>query len=106
VDDGYEAAPGVKMQRARGHNRDMMVVTAESCGQTFCFLSDMVPTAAHLQPTWIPGFDLYPLDSIDTKMTWLTRAVEESWLCGFAHDTEIAFTKISADPKVKFTVAA
>src|ERR1039458_8863879 len=105
VKDGYEVAPGVKMQRARGHNRDMMVVTAESRGQTFCFLSDLAPTAAHLQPTWIPGFDLYPLDSIDSKMHWLARAVEEEWLCGFAHDPEIAVTKNSADPKVKFVVA-
>ena len=42
------------MRRAPGHNRDMMVVTAESGGETFCFLSDLVPLAAHLQPTWIP----------------------------------------------------
>jgi glyoxylase-like metal-dependent hydrolase (beta-lactamase superfamily II) len=104
VEDGYEVAPGIRMLKARGHNRDMMMVTAESRGQTFCFLSDLAPTAAHLQPTWVPGFDLYPLDSIDSKMVWLTRAVEERWLCGFAHDTEIAFTKIVADPKVKFTV--
>ena len=104
VPDGYEVVPGVKMQTARGHNRDMMVVTAESQGQTFCFLSDLAPTTAHLQPTWVPGFDLYPLESIDTKMVWLARAVEEKWLCGFAHDTEIAFAKIKTDPKAKFTV--
>ena len=105
IEDGYEVAPGVRMRKARGHNRDMMVITAESRGETFCFLSDMVPSVAHLQPTWVPGFDLYPLDSIDTKMAWLTKAVEESWLCGFAHDPQIAFAKIKADPKVKFTAA-
>ncbi|HEX3744302.1 MAG TPA: MBL fold metallo-hydrolase [Bryobacteraceae bacterium] len=48
VDGDYEAAPGVWMRRAPGHNRDMMVVTAESGGQTFCFFSDLVPTAAHV----------------------------------------------------------
>ncbi len=104
IEDGHEVAPGVKMIKARGHNRDMMVVTAESRGQTFCFLSDMVPSVAHLQPTWVPGFDLYPLDSIDTKMVWLTRAVEGGWVCGFAHDPEIAFAKIKSDPKIKFAI--
>ena len=105
VEDGHEVVPGVRMRRAPGHNRDMMVITAESRGETFCFLSDMVPTAAHLQPTWIPAFDLYPLESIETKNRWLTRIVDEGWLCGFAHDPEIAFTRIARDAKTKFCVA-
>jgi hypothetical protein len=82
----------------------MMLITAESRGEIFCFLSDMAPTAAHLQPTWIPGFDLYPLESIDTKMHWLAKAVDENWLCGFAHDTDIAFTTLVRHPKTKFAV--
>jgi len=102
VEDGHQVVPGVTLHRAPGHNRDMMVITAESRGQTFCFLSDMVPTAAHLQPTWIPGFDLYPLESIDTRTQWLTRAADEDWLCAFGHDPDIAFTRIAHDPKTKF----
>ena len=102
VEDGHQVAPGVTMHCAPGHNRDMMVITAQSCGQTFCFLSDMVPTSAHLQPTWIPGFDLYPLESIDTRTRWLTKAAAEGWLCGFAHDPEIAFTRIAHDARTGF----
>ena len=104
IEDGHQIVPGVTMHRAPGHNRDMMVIVAESRGQTFCFLSDLVPTAAHLQPTWVPGFDLYPLESIDTRTHWLTRAADENWLCGFAHDPEIAFTGIAHHPKTKFAV--
>jgi glyoxylase-like metal-dependent hydrolase (beta-lactamase superfamily II) len=104
VEDGHQAVPGVTMRRAPGHNRDMMVITAESRGQTFCFLSDLVPTAAHLQPTWVPGFDLYPMETIDTRMHWLTKAVDGNWLCGFGHDPDIAFTTIAHDPKTKFAV--
>jgi glyoxylase-like metal-dependent hydrolase (beta-lactamase superfamily II) len=104
VDDGELIVPGIRMHSAPGHNRGMMVVTAESRGETFCFLSDLVPSAAHLQPTWVPAFDLYPLESIDTRIAWLNRAVENNWLCGFGHDTEIAFTHIATDPKMKFAV--
>src|SRR5215471_4474937 len=104
VDDGHEVVPGITMHRAPGHNRDMMLITATSREQTFCFLSDMAPTAAHLQPTWIPGFDLFPLQSIDTKMHWLAKAVDENWLCGFAHDIDIAFTTLVRHPKTKFAV--
>lgn len=102
VEDGHQPVPGVTMHRAPGHNRDMMVITAESLGQTFCFLSDLVPTAAHLQPTWVAGFDLYPLESIDTRMHWLSRAVDGNWLCGFGHDPATAFTGIARHPKTQF----
>jgi glyoxylase-like metal-dependent hydrolase (beta-lactamase superfamily II) len=105
VDGDYEVVPGVWMRRAPGHNRDMAVVTAESGGQTFCFLSDLAPTAAHLQPTWIAAFDLYPLQAIESKNRWLTAAAEGGWLCGFAHDVETDFARIVKHPKTGFAPA-
>jgi glyoxylase-like metal-dependent hydrolase (beta-lactamase superfamily II) len=82
----------------------MMVVTAESGGFTFVFLSDLVPSASHLQPTWVMGFDLYPLETIASRTTWLTRALQGDWLCGFGHDHQIAFARLRADPKTQFAV--
>jgi glyoxylase-like metal-dependent hydrolase (beta-lactamase superfamily II) len=104
VEGDYEVAPGIWMRRAPGHNRDMTVVTAESGGRTFCFLSDLVPLAAHLQPSWIAAFDLYPLQAIETKTEWLTKAAEGGWLCGFAHDPGVDFARIVKDAKRGFGV--
>lgn len=95
VSPDCEVAPGVWMRRAPGHNRDMCVVTAESGGRKFCFFSDLVPTAAHVTPTWVAAFDLYPLETIETKKRMLAQAAEENWICGFAHDPEIAFVRIT-----------
>jgi glyoxylase-like metal-dependent hydrolase (beta-lactamase superfamily II) len=97
IADGAEIAPGIHMRSAPGHNRDMMAVTASSGGGTFCFLSDLVPTAAHLHPTWVAAFDLYPLESIESKTKWLGLAAAEGWFCGFGHDPEIAFARIAAE---------
>jgi glyoxylase-like metal-dependent hydrolase (beta-lactamase superfamily II) len=105
VDGDYEAAPGVWMRRAPGHNRDMMVVTAESRGATFCFFSDLVPTAAHIQPTWVAAFDLDPIETIDNKTKWLGAAADGGWQCSFAHEVNLAFAQIRRDPKVHFKIA-
>jgi glyoxylase-like metal-dependent hydrolase (beta-lactamase superfamily II) len=102
VDGDYEAAPGVWMRRAPGHNRDMMVVTAESGGETFCFFSDLVPTAAHVQPTWVAAFDLNPLETIDNKVRWLSAAADGGWYCAFAHEVCLAFARVERDPKIQF----
>ena len=102
VEGAYEVLPGIWMRTAPGHTRDMMVVTAESAGETFCFLSDLVPTAAHVQPAWVTAFDLYPLGTIANKTKWLGAAAAGNWLCGFAHDS-VAFARIATDPKKQFT---
>ena len=102
VEGNREVVPGIWMTTAPGHNRDMMCITAESGEQTFCFFSDLVPTAAHVKPTWVAAFDLYPLQTIDTKKRWLTAAADEHWVCGFGHDPRMGFATISQDPKHGF----
>jgi glyoxylase-like metal-dependent hydrolase (beta-lactamase superfamily II) len=95
VDGAYEPVPGIRMLPAPGHNKDIVVVLAQSAGETFCFFSDVVPTAAHLMPTWIAAFDLFPLDAIATKTDWLARAAGERWLCGFGHDPAVGFARVN-----------
>jgi len=94
TDEDYEVAPGIRMRLAPGHTPDMLVITASSAGRTFCFFSDLVPTAAHVTPTWVAAFDLDPVQSIDSKLQWLKWAADGEWICAFAHDPQVAFARI------------
>lgn len=94
IGEDREIVPGIRMEQVRGHNRDMCVVTASSGGRTFCFFSDLVPSVAHLTPTWVPAFDLFPLESIDNKTKWLTRAARDNWICGLGHEVAMAFVTV------------
>ncbi len=82
----------------------MCVILARSKGETFCFWSDLIPTAANLHPTWVAAFDLYPLTTIENKSRLLEQAVREGWWCGFAHDPNIAFARIGKDNKGRFHI--
>ena len=106
LDADREIVPGIRMAHAPGHNRDLRVVLAESRGETFCFLSDLVPMAAHVQPTWVASVDLFPMQAIDVKQQWLSRAAEGNWWCGFGHDPAVPFARIATHPKTRFTAAA
>jgi glyoxylase-like metal-dependent hydrolase (beta-lactamase superfamily II) len=97
----FEVVPGIRMIHVPGHNRDMRIVTVTSGGRTFGFLSDLIPSRVHVPPTWVAAFDLFPLQSIDNKKLWLRRAIEEQWVCGFAHDPDVAFARITSE-KEKF----
>ncbi|HLY17530.1 MAG TPA: MBL fold metallo-hydrolase [Bryobacteraceae bacterium] len=94
IDEDAEVAPGIRLCVAPGHTRDMMVITAASGSGTFCFLTDLVPTAAHLMPTWVAAFDLDPIQSIDSKLHWLGEAARGEWICAFAHEPDMAFARI------------
>jgi glyoxylase-like metal-dependent hydrolase (beta-lactamase superfamily II) len=104
LDGDAEVAPGIQLQVAPGHTRDMCIVLARSRGETFCFWSDLIPTAVNLHPTWVTAFDLYPLTTIENKARLLETAVREGWWCGFAHDSNIAFARIGKDSKGRFSI--
>jgi glyoxylase-like metal-dependent hydrolase (beta-lactamase superfamily II) len=92
-----EILPGIELEVVPGHNRDMMVVRVRSGGETFCFLSDLAPTAHHVKPTWIGAVDLFPLTAIDNKIRLLTQAAAQNWWCAYAHDADTAFSRIRND---------
>ncbi len=97
LDGDAEIAPGVEVRVAPGHNRDMMVVLVRSRGETWCHLADIAPFAAHVTPTWVAAFDLFPLETIATKLELFERAAAEGWWCSFAHDPAVVFAKIGVE---------
>lgn len=94
IDTDGEAAPGIELRVAPGHNRDMMIVLVRSRGETWCHLADLVQFASQITPTWVSGFDLFPLEGIDNKTRILGQAARENWWCSFGHDPSTAFAKI------------
>jgi glyoxylase-like metal-dependent hydrolase (beta-lactamase superfamily II) len=90
VQDDVEVMPGVRVRRSGGHTMHHQVVMIESGGKTAVFPADMIPTAAHIDEPWIMGYDLYPMDTLAFKRTFIREAIEREYLIFFEHDPEIA----------------
>lgn len=96
-----EIIPGIRVELAPGHNRDMQCVRIESDGQHACFISDLVPTRAHLRFPWIMSFDLYPLETLSNKQHLLPQLAEQEALVIFPHDAASPWVKlIEIDGKI------
>jgi glyoxylase-like metal-dependent hydrolase (beta-lactamase superfamily II) len=92
-----DIVPGVFVQVVPGHNRNMTIVTVRSGRAVWRHLADLVMYGAQVTPTWVSGFDLFPLEAVDNRMRILGAiAAEQSW-CSFAHDPAIAFAKIKTE---------
>ncbi len=94
LDGDTEIAPGIRLEVAKGHNRDMMVVKVQAGKEGWCHLADLVMYSAQTSPTWVSAFDIYPLEAIDNKMRILSYLAANDWWCSFAHDPATAFAKI------------
>jgi glyoxylase-like metal-dependent hydrolase (beta-lactamase superfamily II) len=96
-----EILPGVSVQVFPGHTRDMQAVIIQSRGQTACYISDLIPTSSHVEVNWVMGFDLYPLETIESRKRYYSRAIPETWLTMFTHDPEIAWAHLKKDERGK-----
>ncbi len=86
-----EVCPGISVEFFPGHTADMLGVHIESrsahgAAQHACYIGDLIPTAAHLDPTWCMGYDLDPLRVIEERKRFYDRAIPEGWLVLFTHD--------------------
>ena len=99
-----ELLPGVTAVVTPGHTDSHQSVKVESEGHVAFFLGDLIPTVSHLPLPYIMGYDLNPLQTLDSKRQVLERACEEEWLLIFEHDPLIqaGYVRKNVDGKYVF----
>ncbi len=81
-----EISPGISVKVFPGHTRDLQAVIVRCGEHVVCYPSDLIPTSHHLDPTWVIGYDLYPLACIDSRHRFYEEAIPQHWLVAFTHD--------------------
>jgi len=94
-----EIAPGISVKVYPGHTRDLQAVILRSGGQGACYPSDLVCDTNHLEPMWVLGYDLYPLQTIDNKHRFYDVAIPENWLLVFTHDEKTPWAYLERGEK-------
>jgi glyoxylase-like metal-dependent hydrolase (beta-lactamase superfamily II) len=92
-----EIVPGISVRVFPGHTAHMQAVIVTSGGQTACYISDLIPTTAHLDLAWGMAFDLFPLETISSKQAYYERCVPEKWLTVFTHDPKLPWSYVEKD---------
>jgi glyoxylase-like metal-dependent hydrolase (beta-lactamase superfamily II) len=104
--------PGISVELFPGHTANMMAVHIEpaslvesrpsgSHAPHACYIGDLIPTARHLDPTWVMGYDLDPLRCIEERKRFYSRAIPEQWLVLFTHDHQIPMARVVLNDKGK-----
>jgi glyoxylase-like metal-dependent hydrolase (beta-lactamase superfamily II) len=96
-----EIVPGISVRVFRGHTAYMQAVIIESRGRKACYISDLIPTRAHIDLTWGMSFDLFPVDTIESKKKYYAESIPEKWLTVFTHDPELPWAYVERDAEGK-----
>jgi glyoxylase-like metal-dependent hydrolase (beta-lactamase superfamily II) len=124
---GEEIVPGISVKTFPGHTASMQGVIVRGSqnphplaqdarrvghpqdtphAPTACYISDLIPTTAHIDLTWGMSFDLYPLQTIESKKQYYAQAIPERWLTAFTHDPKVPWAYVERDAAGKMVARA
>lgn len=96
-----EIVPGVAVELYPGHTAQTMAIHLDSGGRHACYISDLIPTSAHLDIAWVMGYDLDPVRCIAERKRFYARAIPERWLVLFTHDHHMPMGYVELGEKGK-----
>jgi len=97
VKGDQEIVPGISVKVFPGHTAHMQAVVVTAGGQTACYISDLIPTTAHIDLVWGMAFDLFPLQTIESKKQCYAQSVPGRWLMVFTHDPKTPWAYVERD---------
>jgi glyoxylase-like metal-dependent hydrolase (beta-lactamase superfamily II) len=89
--------PDVALVASEGHTAGLQLprFQAEAFHLTWC--GDVIPTHAHLRPTWVAAYDVLPVTTIEEKKVLLAEALEDDGVLAFEHDPAMAACRLRED---------
>lgn len=104
VDGSTELLPGISVRLAPGHIAGLQNVVIEGDGRKLVYLADLIPTARHIQPAWVMGYDLDVVTCVDERQKVLDEVTGTGAVLVFEHDPDLPAGTVSKDAKGRYVV--
>ena len=104
VEGEVELVPGISVRPAPGHIEGLQTVTIEGGGRKLVYLADLIPTARHIQPAWVMGYDLDVVTCVETRQQLLAEVTGTDTVLVFEHDPDIPSGTVVRDEKGRYRV--
>jgi glyoxylase-like metal-dependent hydrolase (beta-lactamase superfamily II) len=89
VEGETELFPGIRLIVSEGHTVGLQLVRVESGDRWLTYCADLIPTSAHLKPSWGMAYDLHPLTVIEEKKMLVAEAIADHGMLMFEHDPRV-----------------
>jgi glyoxylase-like metal-dependent hydrolase (beta-lactamase superfamily II) len=86
--------PDLEIIASEGHTAGQQLPRFHGDGTHVTFCGDVIPTHAHLRPTWVMAYDVLPLTTIEEKKVLMAEALEDDGVLVFEHDPAMAACRL------------
>jgi len=81
-----EIIPELSIRIVNGHTEAMMLPQVNYKGKTIVYMADLLPSHGHIPIPYIMAYDMFPLTTLNEKISFLKEAVEKDYILFFEHD--------------------
>ncbi len=81
--------PDVELIVSEGHTAGQQLPRFHGDGTHVTFCGDVIPTHAHLRPSWVMAYDAAPVTTIEEKKVLVAEALEDDGVLFFEHDPDM-----------------
>jgi glyoxylase-like metal-dependent hydrolase (beta-lactamase superfamily II) len=86
--------PDVEIIASEGHTAGQQIPRFHGDGTHVTFCGDVIPTHAHLRPSWVMAYDVLPVTTLEEKKVLLAEALEDDGVLAFEHDPFMAACRL------------
>jgi len=79
----------ISIRFVNGHTEMMMLPQISYKEKTIVYMADLTPSVAHLPIPYIMGYDMFPLETLQEKKSFLKEALDKDYILFFEHDPNI-----------------
>ena len=89
IEDGFSFSKNMRIRFAYGHTESMMIPQINYKNKTILYMADLLPSTMHIPMPYIMAYDMFPLQTLMEKRTFLQEAMEKQYVLFFEHDPSI-----------------
>lgn len=99
IEEEGELFQGFELIIRNGHTSGQMLPKIKTDKGIFVYMSDFIPSLAHVSPVWIASVDIEPILALQEKEAFLREAVDKDYTLIFEHDAINLACKIEENVK-------
>lgn len=78
----------ISIRFVSGHTEKMMLPQIKYKNKTIVYMADLLPSVYHIPLSYIMGYDMFPLTTLQEKKSFLNEAIANDYILFFEHDPE------------------
>ncbi|HEY6003287.1 MAG TPA: MBL fold metallo-hydrolase [Anaeromyxobacter sp.] len=97
VEGEAQLFPDVELIVSEGHTPGQQLPRFHGEGTHVTWCGDVIPTHAHLRPSWVTAYDLLPVTTVEEKRVLMAEALEDGGILAFDHDAQMAACRLGEE---------